>query len=445
VVVERGAKARVVTAGDSGETVRGHALRDLFWPLLESLPVAFRGESDEDARAIRVLREKVEGFVVVSTDLSAATDYATFDLAKAVWSGVFAGLVERGDLNQSEASLGLREVLIHLGPHTVDWPTESGVSRRGWLMGHPLTWLTLNLSHCAILDMVGLLGQAVVKGDDALVYCPRDNALDYMEALELAGFVVNKGKTFFSTGAGVFCERLYKVACDPGLRVPLKSIVLPTVERLSNLAVTFDALPRRVRKTCVEVLWSRASEVGLIGLCRKHGLPISLPRELGGLGLPHRRRLSGALVAHRRWATFCVTSATAGEVIPSWEPPMTGSASQQVRKDLRWVSRTEHNRGNLGSQVPLSDESFRRFIGVRAFGLTLAKPFEASTFRYSDVARMWVKARKALSHTGTPKNLINPSLWTWARLKGCIAAQSLAGIYSTDWTVRTVQQGHLRT
>jgi hypothetical protein len=230
VVVERGAKARVVTAGDSAETVRGHALRDVFWPLLESLPVAFRGEDQEDLMATRVLGKRKEGCIVVSTDLSAATDYAPFELAEAVWTGVFDGLVQRGDLSSAEASYGLREVLVHLGPHEVAWPTGTGVSRRGWLMGHPLTWLTLNLAHCAILDMVGLLSCAVVKGDDALVYGPSENVRDYLEALEICGFVVNRSKTFFSTDRGVFCERLFRVGGIAVPTVPVKRICAPTVE-----------------------------------------------------------------------------------------------------------------------------------------------------------------------------------------------------------------------
>jgi hypothetical protein len=440
-VPERGAKVRVVTAGDSSETVRGHVLRDIFWPILDSLPVAYRGEHDEDSRACAVLRSGSEGDVVVSTDLSAATDYAPFELAEAVWTGVFAALVDRGDCDPTEASIGLREVLTHLGPHLVEWPTRTAESRRGWLMGHPLTWLTLNLAHCAILDLVGLSGRAVVKGDDALAVCSMDEALDYLEALELAGFVVNRSKTFLSTDAGTFCERLFLVGGVAVPTTPVKRICAPTVERLSTLAKEIDRLPRSKRRSAIAVLWSRSSDVGLFKACWDLGIPLSCPRALGGLGVPHRRGLAGALGAHLRWATYALTSATSGEVIPLWEPPVLADGTHAALKDLRWVSRVEHGRGNLGSCVPMSDEAFRRFIGVRAFGLSLARPVETRDFKLSHVGAQWKVARKRYLSAGRPPRLIRPVLWTWERLEGALAASALSGIYTTDWTVRTVQQG----
>jgi len=439
-VPERGFKVRVVTAGEPSEQVRGHVLRDVFWTLLDALPVCHRGEADENRRAQGVVDSLASGQVLVSTDLTAATDYATFSVAEAVWRGVISGLVERRDLEASEASCALDEILVHLGAHRCTWPTGSMETRRGWLMGHPLTWLTLNLAHCALLDQVGLLRRSVVKGDDALVRCTRVEAGEYMLALELAGFKVNKAKTFLSTRSGTFCEKMFTSRRPFRPQVPVKRVVPVTPERLGSLALELEALPKKLRQGYVRLAWRSASESGLIEDCRRRGIPLSLPRECGGLGLPHRRGFARSLSTARRWVTHLVTSLGAHDVLPLWVARREADAQRSCISGLRELTRVRHSKGQLGAAVPVTEGVLNRFVGIRSFGIGLtAKPREAS-FTLGSVAAQWSKARRALAHAKVP-NLINPGKWSRARLRGVLTSYRLAGIYSTDWVTTMTQQG----
>jgi hypothetical protein len=442
-VPERGWKTRVVTAGNASEQVRGHVLRDIFWPILDVLPsVCHKGELDEDEKVSELMAsEPGSDAWVVSTDLSAATDYAPFALARAVWTGIFSALVKRNDLQEDEAATGLREVLRHLGPHTVVWPDGEELSQRGWLMGHPLTWLTLNLAHCACLDAAGLLGQARVKGDDAIVVGRRGEIEEYLLTLELSGFVINRSKTFWSRDSGIFCERRCTLGSPVAPQVPVKRVVPVTPDRLADLSNQVARLPRGLRRAYIRVIWERASSSGLIGRCRKLGIPLSLPRELGGLGLPHRRGFQWSLRAHRRWVTACVTSTKAQGVLPLWCSVAEARAYRATTDGLRWTTRNAHRRGELGTEVPAEWSAVMRFVGIRSLGCAFQKPLNSQPRTLASISSEWRKVRRYLRENGSPPTLINPTRWTPSRLAGALASCKLAGIYTSGWTTHVIQQG----
>jgi hypothetical protein len=402
------------------------------WPALRTIPaLTIGGDESENLRAIQVVDGVKEDEWVVSTDLKSATDYAPFALAYAVWRGFFDGLIARNLIDATDAEACLDEVSRHLGPHLIEWPDGSEVTTQGWLMGHPLSWWTLSLAHAAILDIAGLLDRAAVKGDDALVAGPPAKLLLYLELMKGAGFVINESKTFWSRSSGVFCEKLFERGIGrPLCPVPVKRIVAPTPERLANLDREIERLPAAVRGRYREEIWRACGRDGLIDKVRKLGIPLALPRALGGLGIPHRRGLQGALSTARKWATAYLTQV--GAQTPIWKTMAEALAYEWTVDGARWATRRLHRKGLLGTTVPATQEVLMRYIGLRAFGLSIAQPSKAAPKGLSHVAKNAARWRKKFLR-GSPPHLINPSLWTWSRLEGAIARSALSGIYAVAW------------
>jgi len=432
-LAERGWKARIVTAGVVDEQVRAHVLRDVFFPLLDRLPVAHKGEADEIARCTKLSQKTVAGWWL-STDLTAATDYGRRDVAAAVWKGVLRGLVSRGKLDEASAEHGWREISALLGPHEATYPDSSvHTTTRGWLMGNPLTWLTLNLVHCGVLDAAGLLGSAVVKGDDALVRGSRGSLEEYLFIMEMAGFKINRSKTFWSRESGLFCEVAYSKE-GPIETVPVKELFPLRVESLAQLDQKLERFNQKQRSRIVRFVWASAQRSGLLKRCSDLGIPTSAPRCLGGLGLPHRRRLAGSLRSMRTVATACLTSVTACDQIPRWATPAEVSGYREAASAIRSTTKRQKALGLLASETPVTPGYLGLCAGIKGLGESMMNPALQGNFSLGLVAKQWSTLRRFIrtkGKGGVPRHLINPERWGWNRLLGALAAQAIRGMYTT--------------
>lgn len=306
-------------------------------------------------------------------------------------------------------------------------------------MGHPLTWLTLSIAHAAILHMTGLLDHAAVKGDDALVRGSSRDLNRYLVFMELAGFVINDRKTFWSRDAGIFCERGFdRRFPQPMGAVPVKRVVAPTLERLANLARQIDDLPKNERARYRRAVWRAAGASGLINTARRHAIPIALPRQLGGLGVPHRRGLPGALNSSRRWASARLTQV--GSQIPIFTSMAESLAYEWAYDGTVELTRTLHRRGDLGDCFPMDPVTWGRFISLRSFAVAMVMDKIHTETTWASYAKNAMRWRRRFLR-GQPRKLINPSLWSWSRLDGVLARAALAGMYATTWHQLATSRG----
>jgi len=225
-LAERGAKARVVTCMEIPSTIIGHAYRDVFWPLLDGDDRVDLGHGNDPVAKLRPRR----GEVIVSTDLSSATDYASFEVGEVVWRAIISGCKHAGWEFKDEEKM-LNDLRFLLGPHRVLYPNAPPLrSKRGWLMGQPITWLTLSAVHHGFAR--GVLRDYVIRGDDLIGVGTLEAVAQYRDNLVSAGFVINQSKTFVSEDAGVFAERFYTVVNGQLRHFPgdlsLKGFVEPT-------------------------------------------------------------------------------------------------------------------------------------------------------------------------------------------------------------------------
>lgn len=217
-LAERGLKTRVVTVGPAWCQVLGHAVRKHLLRGLKATPGAYQplvGASDED---LLKLFEKSVGDVVVSTDLTRATDLLPLDLCAAVVDG----LADSGKLS----SLEIEVLRVLTGPQLLEYPGEGApvLSQRGILMGLPTSWAVLSLIHLYWLDFAKHTALACRKrtprirasicGDDALLSTTVEGAAAYRQIVVDCGGKPSEGKHYESTSGhlrrAVFLERLYE-------------------------------------------------------------------------------------------------------------------------------------------------------------------------------------------------------------------------------------------
>jgi len=449
---ERGWKARVVTAMDTREVARGHFLRDVFWPLVEAEPI-FCLTSDQEEERISQMRA-FDADRICSTDLSAATDHAPFITARAVWMGILRGLMDAGKLDGVIAGQILEEVLgLHLGPHSYDVPevdskgnttgkTNERVTKQGWLMGHPLTWITLSWLHFGVVASTVGTGATVIKGDDALVVSTPDLIDEYLTMLHRVGMVVNRSKTFISRTLGIFCERSYRLVqgrFQPIRDVPLKGIVTPCSENMRTLGRELERLGSKTRSKLVRMIWRNAGRSGLLGKAQKLGIPLALPQELGGLGIPHRNRLPGALRSSRPQASRLLTRV---DVPAFWASEAGYSAWQLTTDGLRGFTRDLHRQGALGSSVVLQQRELASYTSAVQLGLCIKAggAIDVRPATLSHVARR-LRIWRSKVRGQVPPHQINPAKWSYARMDGHLAAMAVSGMYRSYWVELTTNWG----
>jgi hypothetical protein len=182
-------KTRVVTTGPAYTQVLGHTVRKHLFSALRHTPgthAPLTGARDE-----ALIEHLVGGHgeVLVSTDLTRATDLLPLDLL----SAVIDGLEESGKLSGLEI-----RILRHLhGPQVLEYGIGDVLTTtRGSLMGLPTSWCLLSLVHLWWMDEMRRTSKGTaarrahkyhICGDDALIATTRLGARRYKELVARSG------------------------------------------------------------------------------------------------------------------------------------------------------------------------------------------------------------------------------------------------------------------
>lgn len=330
---EPGNKFRVVSKGDSDFVTMVHSLRDLVFQLLRQDATINRSLSGNDVGAVDKLwedarkRKHFKDSVIVSSDMTVATDGIYQGCYKAAWEGIALAL----ELSETATKLGL----LAIGPQLLKWSflgkdgkpvkTIEEKTTRGALMGNPLPWSLLCVIHrwaaeMAISTTLGgkpgyLFRKApyIIFGDDALAVWPKSTEHAYAFNLGLVGAKLSKTKHFLSGELttpqyGFFCEKGYLF--DPSEVTPRRTKTYPLRGLVhAGGAIQSPGRPKErglpgwatVGPTLASLLiydpagfrglrWaSRYLHPGLAKWYISKGILPYLPRELGGAGLIPRK------------------------------------------------------------------------------------------------------------------------------------------------------------
>nr|AXA52546.1 putative RdRp [Linepithema humile narna-like virus 1] len=314
-VPEYGWKTRVLTLFPNYALTPGDLIRQQLWPLVSE-------EEWLDADRVpswnlfnNMLSRSLDRVGTwVSCDLSNATDYVPHLYCKALWAGIYDAL------GVSEGSWVRRYTEKMFSPMVIAG-TKGRITFRGTQMGTPLSFMTLCLLHRFAVVRSGFeYCPHLIRGDD-LIGCFHKPRI-YMGMLEELGFKINKAKTFLSTIGGTFAERTFraerkliknvrhgyffshrKVTAGQWAYtratllqdIPLRGLIkvattgpnryrsklLMLSEIVENVAMGF----RPKRRALIRRLATQGRGDILIAAL-KSGIPLSLPREVGGAGLP---------------------------------------------------------------------------------------------------------------------------------------------------------------
>jgi len=225
-ITERGLKTRVVNVGPAWCQVLGHSVRKHLLRGLRATPGAhqpLKGVSDEE------LVGHFNGAtaeVLISTDLTRATDLLPHDLVKAAVDG----LEESGKLSLLEIDI-LRSLT---GPQQLIYKGSDSpvLTSRGILMGLPTSWCLLSLIHLYWLDVAKAAAieasgrrkpriRSSICGDDALIATTVAGAQSYRQCVIDCGGSPSEGKHYEDTGVksvrrGVFLEKLLEWGIEDG-------------------------------------------------------------------------------------------------------------------------------------------------------------------------------------------------------------------------------------
>lgn len=255
-ITERGLKTRVVTVGPAWCQVLGHSVRKHLLRGLRSTPGAYQplvGAKDEDL--VRHF-DGACGDVLVSTDLTRATDLLPLDLVKAVVDGLEAS----GRLTPLEIEI----LRVLTGPQCLEYP-ELGLdpitSARGILMGLPTSWCVLSLIHLYWLDVSKKVAlqeagrrkpriRSAICGDDAKLATTVAGAAAYAACITECGGSPSLGKHYECSSGPVrrcvFLERLYEYSVKDGkLRDGVRFAAIP-VKGLTSRNLPRDFLEDRL-------------------------------------------------------------------------------------------------------------------------------------------------------------------------------------------------------
>nr|WAK75242.1 MAG: RNA-dependent RNA polymerase [Narnaviridae sp.] len=227
VLLERGLKTRVITKSSYSLLLLGHGPR---------------------RKLLRGLRKNPAfSLPLQSTDLTAATDLFPSDMISSFFNGLKdSSLFSEFELYQMWSCLRPQEIEFSDGSVTL--------SKRGILMGLPMTWVSLSIIHYCWWQMAirricrqrrlslkeGLrCNRFLICGDDAIFVGWRDVAEEYNKILGSFGAQVSAGKHFLSCTKpyrGNFIERLYEFQVEGGYvssvirdpSIPLRGLCQPS-------------------------------------------------------------------------------------------------------------------------------------------------------------------------------------------------------------------------
>jgi hypothetical protein len=221
VIRERGQKKRLATISEACLVVAGQRINRALLRLLEKSETAsysLRGETDTPACITQGVQaySSHQDFEFLSTDLSAASDYLHHKVNEAVWMGIWDVIGQEFPYSYKWVGQKLVGPMM-LDPATPDLPDSlksrlGSPSTRGALMGLPLAWPILTIvNDWAARHASSLEGAACFEtcGDDMSAAWTRSMSEEYFRNLERAGLRVNKKKTFRSTSATIFVEKLF--------------------------------------------------------------------------------------------------------------------------------------------------------------------------------------------------------------------------------------------
>ena len=307
VLPEGGAKFRVATKSPAELLAYGDRLRKRLFPLLIREPETRRLLEGNPRKAIDEVmrvweRPAIVPRVTVSADATAATDLLHHDAAAAVWRGLCEGTQYFSD---EEYRVGL----LLLGPMELTAGGETVTTKRGVLMGLPLSWLVYSVYHAFLWSEARRTsGTPLTRreepfalcGDDLLGVASRATNAQYERLFTLGQGRFSAGKHFVvAAPRGCFVEMfangrqiletvsvagLVHTGSDDATRFSEEVSALAPAWVLAGLAVEgalrnapglFNEI-RRAQRECFP---------GLARWGRGRGLVPYLPRFLGGMGL----------------------------------------------------------------------------------------------------------------------------------------------------------------
>jgi hypothetical protein len=244
-VAERGWKTRVVTKSPGPLVAAAHLLRRIGLSSLRKDPclsAVLRG--DHAGAVLRAFQQTTEGDpVLLSADLTAATDHLDIEYSMDLWNGYCDG---------AGISDAMRRVgLLALGPMRVDDGRGEYVSRKGALMGLPLTWFILCLAN--IHSATSAIREArtfspparckqpfLVCGDDLAAVWHESVVRLYQRNISLTGMRISgKSKHLVSKRYLIFTEEVFsfeKTSRREVLRAPPVPEKMAVRVRVKNTA-----------------------------------------------------------------------------------------------------------------------------------------------------------------------------------------------------------------
>ena len=316
-VAEKGYKARVLTKFPACAMLQGDIIRRQIWDMVEDEDWIDADRETNVAKMSNFLAHSLNRRgVVVSSDLSNATDYIPHVYAQALWTGI---LEELGADDRTQ-----RYVIRMFSPLLLTFPDGTTTrSERGIHMGTPLSFTTLSLLHRYAVEMSGnRYSPHIIRGDDLIGVF--EDPERYFEEMRTLGFKINRGKTIVSPKGGVFVERTFRFQRTPierehvferrtlsaflpksGLHfgdrvnhvvqlndIPIAGMVRPTMTGAQSLLRTVgrwygqieESLTSKQRKRAAKAITAVHHDVVMYAL--KSRIPINVPIELGGMGIP---------------------------------------------------------------------------------------------------------------------------------------------------------------
>nr|QFU95948.1 RNA-dependent RNA polymerase [Caenorhabditis remanei] len=249
VVHEMGFKSRIVTAHNSTTVAYLHIVANGFRKALRRDPhLREVMDGDHHGAVMNMFKEgAIPDAMILSADLTSATDVLHRDALEAVLRGAMSTLDDT-DLDV--------EVLVEraVGSYDLHYPAlksagatrpsvdeDRVVTRRGALMGLPMTWPLLCLLHLAVVDIAIRetrlpnrrlisnlsLGPApnsyvelirdtrrqpyAICGDDLIAAMHPDTIARYEDLMGRCGALFSKGKHLTSSRYGIFTEQIFEV------------------------------------------------------------------------------------------------------------------------------------------------------------------------------------------------------------------------------------------
>jgi len=414
-VPERGWKQRIVSAPSAHATVAGSCLnKALLRGVSRYGPCSSFLRGDRRQAVETVLESSKEDHWIVSTDLSAASDRMPHDLVFAIVMGIVDGWDGLPPL-WAEALMALT------GPQDLSYPWGQEIrSTCGILMGLGPTWPVLSIMHAWWVEtswsVVGLdprtrLRCAAIGGDDLIARWPLPVIEAYRSIVLRCNGKRSPGKDFLSQGGGNFTEMSVFVSRSTwrwSRAIPIKGLVGNSVDEIGAAYESLGSEPgRRLRgRHVIAALrpdaWRR---------CRECGLSATLPRSLGGAGLPPRRgglqRVSAPFEVRLALGRFLYGSGTSTVPLgpPSWaeagDPTVWESRANSESRlagslEIRILRYTKNPAPEVQSKLVvrhLSDQ-MAYFARARVFSDTPFPPIATeivSVRKYARLFHKWVR------------------------------------------------------